>query len=409
MIKTPNKTHPEKKFDIQNSGGKGEQLSSKHLYAMLHQQLPFFQELVVTFMPRGSLQIVQPARVPDALLKSYSREFHTDDRLTWQVIHKRQAMRAQDAWQGENFHTSAFFQNVLEPVGARFMAAAPLRSPVLDGYPGALVLLRTAEQGDFSDDDLAKLADITGRIDRAEAESRAARRTGVCAEPGPAWSHRPDSRLIILDDQLRPQFSTSVLSDLDERLQQQMLQDARQRFHHLNGRDFSADRLLLPDARGDLWVFRVVAYAKYRAIGEGPFVMYCLQPECCEWGVVRPADFQADAELSRLVPALRFMQEHFHRSPTLVEIAKIVHLSPFHFHRRFTELLGLTPKHYLLDCQIFEAKRQLIARQKNLAKIARDCGFAHQSHFTSRFKQATGLTPTRWRRMAADRERAAKD
>ena len=28
-------------------------------------------------------------------------------------------------------------------------------------------------------------------------------------------------------------------------------------------------------------------------------------------------------------------------------------------------------------------------------RIARDCGFAHQSHFTSRFKQASGLTPTR--------------
>jgi AraC family transcriptional regulator len=31
--------------------------------------------------------------------------------------------------------------------------------------------------------------------------------------------------------------------------------------------------------------------------------------------------------------------------------------------------------------------------------IASSCGFAHQSHFTSRFKQATGLTPTRWRKL----------
>ena len=29
-------------------------------------------------------------------------------------------------------------------------------------------------------------------------------------------------------------------------------------------------------------------------------------------------------------------------------------------------------------------------------------GPPHQSHFTSRFKQATGLTPTRWRRFALD-------
>ena len=81
-------------------------------------------------------------------------------------------------------------------------------------------------------------------------------------------------------------------------------------------------------------------------------------------------------------------------------------LSPFHFHRRFTELLGLTPKQYLLACQIHEAKSELLAGEKELAQIAKDCGFAHQSHFTSRFKQATGLTPTRWRRMAQQRTKA---
>ena len=66
--------------------------------------------------------------------------------------------------------------------------------------------------------------------------------------------------------------------------------------------------------------------------------------------------------------------------------------------------LGLTPKHFLLEGQIHEAKLQLMARQKDLRKIATDCGFAHQSHFTSRFKQATGLTPTRWRRLATERQ-----
>jgi AraC family transcriptional regulator len=100
------------------------------------------------------------------------------------------------------------------------------------------------------------------------------------------------------------------------------------------------------------------------------------------------------------------MQAEFHRSPTLNEIAKTVHLSPFHFHRRFAQLLGITPKHFLLECQIHEAKTQLLARKKSLAQIATDCGFAHQSHFTSRFKQATGLTPTRWRRLATEAHKA---
>jgi AraC family transcriptional regulator len=131
-----------------------------------------------------------------------------------------------------------------------------------------------------------------------------------------------------------------------------------------------------------------------------------MQPDCIEWGGVRPQDFGADPELSRLIPALKFMQQEFRRGPSLSEISGTVSLSPFHFHRRFTELLGLTPKQYMLACQIHEAKSELLAGEKELVQIAKDCGFAHQSHFTSRFKQATGLTPTRWRRMAQQRTKA---
>ena len=130
-----------------------------------------------------------------------------------------------------------------------------------------------------------------------------------------------------------------------------------------------------------------------------------MQPTCSEWGLVRPQDVQADAEMARLIPSLKFMRTEFHTGPTLTEIARTVHLSPFHFHRRFAELLGLTPKHYLLECQITQAKQELLARKKELAQVAIDCGFAHQSHFTSRFKQATGLTPTRWRRLASGETR----
>lgn len=166
--------------------------------------------------------------------------------------------------------------------------------------------------------------------------------------------------------------------------------------------DGRIDRLQVPDSGGDLWTFSVVTYKSYPALGGGAFVIFSLQPDCCEWGAIGPSDFQADAELSRLIPALRFMQADFHRSPTLGTIARTVRLSPFHFHRRFTQLLGITPKHFLLECQIYEAKTQLLARKKTLAQIASSCGFAHQSHFTSRFRQATGLTPTRWRRLATE-------
>ena len=66
------------------------------------------------------------------------------------------------------------------------------------------------------------------------------------------------------------------------------------------------------------------------------------------------------------------IQGHLADSLDLEQLAAVACFSPFHFHRRFTELMGLTPKHFLLECQIHAAKTQLLAGEKELAQIAAD-------------------------------------
>jgi AraC-like DNA-binding protein len=218
---------------------------------------------------------------------------------------------------------------------------------------------------------------------------------------------RADSRLTVFNANIKPIFGDG-LSSLDERLVEQLQQDARHRLQRLGNESASSDRVSIADARGQLWVFRAAAYRSYPALASGPVVFYCLLPGYCDWISLRANDFSADSEITRLVPAMQFMSENFRRGPTLGEIAKHVHLSPFHFHRRFTELLGITPKHFLLECQIYHTKRLLFGRETELAEISKVCGFAHQSHFTSRFKQYSGLTPTRWRKMATRGEETVR-
>jgi hypothetical protein len=55
----------------------------------------------------------------------------------------------------------------------------------------------------------------------------------------------------------------------------------------LTGKQIVSDRVSLPDARGDLWNFRVVVHRSYPALGEGPFVFFCLQPNCYAWSALR--------------------------------------------------------------------------------------------------------------------------
>ncbi len=351
---------------------------------------------MISSVPRGRLQIVQPQKVSDSLVRAYDREFHTEDLASWTAITDQQAVRTARG--------SRYAQDFLREFGFAHAAAAPLASPIFPGYPGALQVFRTAEQGEFSDADLRKLRDAATRLAETLETARDSRTTG--SETETAAAKPPSTRLFIFDGNAEIRLFQSAFEELDERIRQQIVAQVRQRLGRIesaNGEATDWSRVSLPDSDGDHLAFNFVVYRQYPALGSGPFIFVCLLPTVSNWSAIRAADFQADDELSRLIPAVKFMQQEFQRGPALTEIAKASHLSPFHFHRQFAEHLGLTPKHFLMECQIHECKKQLLARQKDLAKIASDCGFAHQSHFTSRFKQVTGLTPTRWRRMAIRR------
>ena len=380
---------------------------ARQLLDQIRKAVPTAQGLVVTTVPRGGLQVMQPSTVSDSLVKSYSATLHTEDRLSWQTILKHKPQRLSDCWSARELESTGYYREWLQPMGLAHAVAVPLAAPVLDGYPGAVHLGRTAEGGEFGAGEIQKIAEVAADFAQRLATTRATRRSAC--PPGVPAVGRPEARLLILDGNLKPKHPAGLASEADDRLRQEMVDHAKRRLHQLNGDASVADRVLLADSHGDRWPYRLVTFKKYPALGDGPFSFFCLQPDCCEWGIVRATDFQADAELSRLIPALRFMQQEFHKGPTLVDIAKTVHLSPFHFHRRFSELLGLTPKQFLLDCQIHLAKSELLSGEKELAQVAKECGFAHQSHFTSRFKQATGLTPTRWRRMALARREASSN
>ncbi|MDQ3439713.1 MAG: AraC family transcriptional regulator [Planctomycetota bacterium] len=89
------------------------------------------------------------------------------------------------------------------------------------------------------------------------------------------------------------------------------------------------------------------------------------------------------------------MAEEFRRNPRLSEIARIAHFSEYHFHRLFRKRFGKTPKQCLVDLQIEEAKRLMLAGQRPSDAACR-AGFSHQSHLTARFKIVTGVTPRQW-------------
>lgn len=108
----------------------------------------------------------------------------------------------------------------------------------------------------------------------------------------------------------------------------------------------------------------------------------------------------ADVLAARIEKAKQFIADNYLRNPSLNEIAGSVGVSPFHFHRTFTATTGQTPKDYVDQLRIEEAKRRMLAGD-SLYNIATDLKWSHQSHFTSRFKQIVGEAPGRWARQHA--------
>lgn len=90
--------------------------------------------------------------------------------------------------------------------------------------------------------------------------------------------------------------------------------------------------------------------------------------------------------------AIEFIQANLNTDLSLQQIAASVRLSPFHFARLFKRATGYSPYQFVLKLRIERAKH-LLMRRESLAKVAIDCGFFDQSHFTAHFKRFCGVTP----------------
>jgi AraC-like DNA-binding protein len=83
---------------------------------------------------------------------------------------------------------------------------------------------------------------------------------------------------------------------------------------------------------------------------------------------------------------------------SLTELAAMVGISPAHFCIAFRESTGLPPHRWQMQQRVDRAKELLSDPKLSLTEIATACGYASSSHFTNRFRQATGMTPSAYRR-----------
>lgn len=108
----------------------------------------------------------------------------------------------------------------------------------------------------------------------------------------------------------------------------------------------------------------------------------------------------------RITPAQRRRVEHVRAllasAPTtrwgLGRLSSTVRSSPFRLAREFRAVTGETISGYVLHLRLGLALERLADGEDDIAGLAFDLGFAHHSHFSSRFHRAFGITPREARR-----------
>jgi AraC-like DNA-binding protein len=99
----------------------------------------------------------------------------------------------------------------------------------------------------------------------------------------------------------------------------------------------------------------------------------------------------------RAVETALWIEAHSHQQIELEAAAGQAEISPFHFLRLFSNVLGVTPHQYLVRSRLRHAARLLAEDSVSITDVAYDVGFGDLSNFVRTFHRAAGVSPRRFR------------
>ena len=84
---------------------------------------------------------------------------------------------------------------------------------------------------------------------------------------------------------------------------------------------------------------------------------------------------------------------------SIQELAETCNLSETHLRRLFLEKTGYSPKEYVDFQKMQMAGEMLRTTEKNIAEVARSFGYVDPFHFSRRFKEIMGVSPKYYRKL----------
>jgi AraC family transcriptional regulator of adaptative response/methylated-DNA-[protein]-cysteine methyltransferase len=111
-------------------------------------------------------------------------------------------------------------------------------------------------------------------------------------------------------------------------------------------------------------------------------------------------DIQIDANAQIVEKVCRYIDTHPDQPATLEKLSGAIGLSPFHLHRTFKALTGITPRAYA-DSRRLESLKAGLREGHSVTRSLYDAGYGSSSRLYERASAQLGMTPSRYRKQGS--------
>ena len=102
-------------------------------------------------------------------------------------------------------------------------------------------------------------------------------------------------------------------------------------------------------------------------------------------------------EAATVAKLCRYLAAHRDRAVTLADLAKVARSSPFTVQRKFTRVLGLSPRAYQAQLRSTSMRRSLSTPGASITGAIYEAGYGSSSRFYEQAATDLGMSPTRFR------------
>jgi AraC family transcriptional regulator len=114
---------------------------------------------------------------------------------------------------------------------------------------------------------------------------------------------------------------------------------------------------------------------------------------------LKVSQYRSGLTPDRLSRVLDYIEEYLEHDLSVVDLAEVACLSPYHFGKMFKRSMEQSVHQYVIARRVERAKALLTSQARPLAEIALAVGFGDQSQFTAAFRHQTGTTPGAYARI----------